>query len=144
MEMILILCVPLMIGGMWGVWQARSHRFSFAVLLTAPLVSATLIGVGIAIMTMLDPPGPVMARPLGERTRSVWRPAACMGRGSVSSGPSQRSWVAQGLNCSYFGRLFALRAVGGGEAGTSKRFRPNQALQQTGHAIDGFFEVQSR
>ena len=51
---------------MWGSWQARSHRFSFAVLLTAPLVSAALIAVGIAMMVMIDPPGPVIAKPLGE------------------------------------------------------------------------------
>jgi hypothetical protein len=67
MEIILILGVPLVIGGMWGFWQARSRRFSFAVLLTAPLVSAALLGVMFAMMNMLDPPDSVVAKPLGER-----------------------------------------------------------------------------
>ena len=67
MEIILMLCVPLLIGGMWGIWQARRYRFSFAVLLTAPLVSAALIGFVFAMMNMLDPPDAVIARPLSER-----------------------------------------------------------------------------
>ena len=67
MVMIVILYVPLTIGGMWGFWQARSHRFSFAVLQTAPLVSAALIGVAFVISNMLYPPDGVVARPAGDR-----------------------------------------------------------------------------
>ena len=77
MEIILILCVPLLIGGMWGFWQARSHRFSLAVLLTAPRVSAALLGVVFAMMNMLDPPGPVMARPLSERI-TIYLATGCL------------------------------------------------------------------
>jgi hypothetical protein len=67
MELILIVFVPLVIGGMWGFLQVLSRRFSFAVLLTAPLVSAALIGVLFATMNVLDPPDSVLARPWGER-----------------------------------------------------------------------------
>ena len=77
MEIILILCVPLLIGGMWGGWQARSHRFSLAVFLTAPLVSAALIGVMFAMMNMLDPPDPVIAKSLSERI-TIYLATGCL------------------------------------------------------------------
>lgn len=67
MLMLLILCVPLVIGGMWGFWQVRSRRFSFAVLRTAPLVSAAVMVVAFAIMNMLDPPVGVVGLPAGDR-----------------------------------------------------------------------------
>jgi hypothetical protein len=76
-EIIFILCVPLLIGGMWGLWQARSHRFSLAVFLTAPLVSAALIGVVFAMMNMLDPPDSVITRPWGERI-TIYLATGCL------------------------------------------------------------------
>ena len=68
MVIILILCVALVIGGLWGFWQVRSHRFSFAVFLTAPVASAALMAVVVAMMFMLgDPPAAILARPLFDR-----------------------------------------------------------------------------
>ena len=77
MEITLILCVPLTIGGMWGFLPARSLRFSIAVLLTSPLVSAALVGVGFGMMNMLTPPDPVAARPLIERI-TIYLATGCL------------------------------------------------------------------
>ncbi len=67
MVVILILCVSLVIGGLWGFRQVRSHRFSFAVFLTAPVASAAFFFVVVTMMMMLDPSPAVLARPLFDR-----------------------------------------------------------------------------
>jgi hypothetical protein len=43
MNWILFLWAPLALGALWGAWQGRRERFSFVVLLTAPIFSAVLI-----------------------------------------------------------------------------------------------------
>ncbi len=110
MVVILILCVSLVIGGLWGFRQVRSHRFSFAVFLTAPVASAAFFFVVVTMMMMLDPSPAVLARPLFDRIIGYVLTGFLYGGGlGGSSGPSQHSWEAAGLNCSYFGRGLAAR-----------------------------------
>jgi hypothetical protein len=43
MELVLLLVAPLVLGAVWGAWRGRRDRFSFEVLLAAPLFSALVI-----------------------------------------------------------------------------------------------------
>src|SRR5690349_14579594 len=43
MELVLLLVAPLVLGGVWGTWRGLPTRFSFGVLLAAPLFSALVI-----------------------------------------------------------------------------------------------------
>jgi len=67
MDWILLFWAPLVFGALWGAWQGHRDRFSFSVLLVAPIFSAVLIvgammAVGILSGTLVNPnnPGPLV------------------------------------------------------------------------------------
>ena len=63
MDWILRFWAPLVLGALWGAWQGRRDRFSFSVLLVAPIFSAVLLvgammAVGILSGTLVNPNNP--------------------------------------------------------------------------------------
>jgi hypothetical protein len=51
MSWVLFFWAPLVLGALWGAWQGRRDRFSFSVLLAAPIFSAGLLaGAIVAVM----------------------------------------------------------------------------------------------
>ena len=63
MDWILFVWAPLVLGALWGAWQGRRDRFSFSVLLVAPIFSAVLfvgamMAVGILSGALVNPNNP--------------------------------------------------------------------------------------
>lgn len=101
--------VPLVLGALWGAWQGRRDRFSFAVLRTAPILSAALIVGVVLAVSIFNGPAHVNQKPLADRV-VMWLAAAVVwGFGAflvgavparVSSAAAQlcKLWVARGYS----------------------------------------------
>jgi hypothetical protein len=53
-DWILFLWAPLLLGVLWGAWQGRRDRFSFSVLLVAPIFSTVVIVAAILAVAILN------------------------------------------------------------------------------------------
>jgi hypothetical protein len=78
---ILIGCVPLLLGALWGAWKGQRGVFSLYILFLAPFVSAALIGTTIASLTVLFPPTNVDLGSFGQWVSLWWFTALLHGGG---------------------------------------------------------------